>query len=563
MSSIKTTNSNLFYQYKLSEQVASERKKHPYVFVDNSVSMEEVPSYFRELLKSSGSNEKTETKSLEFTFGIKADEHVMDNLYMQRKPQLIKDKLITNGYEVNESLPETIRETIKAEPVIKDLKLDVINEFMLKHAPGMAREIVPEDYLYMSANTLMLNRTSDEELLKSLPIKADGTYDIEKIREALNIAVKTIKESNNNMIEQLDSYGIYKKNLNKIDAWILLFGPEIAGVLENAGLIKEGRTIGIQDIMQVPKLLMEIGLDVESEDVSAFCDQFLGSNVKSSFEIIDNLKSQNILLDELLNIDLEAEGGVEELLKVYKYATKTGFSYDSIKCYESTLSDKNTDGQTKMEKYVYAFGSYENRVDCTMNKMSTGIAYEVLLKYIIPKILSNCPYTKIVSMFIPLGVEAAETLTAGVKKGQIVNPDALNIGTAMKVAGDGFFHAIIVNGFDMGFFTKYFKNIPIPKKIQVAEQFKGLKGFKSFKGIWSKFKQWQYKNAYRSARSGVKASTLGLVEYTSNTCIKVFDKHANVKQRIESLGLNCVTGGVLVIPAAIINNCNMKSCDES
>ena len=421
----------------------------------------------------------------------------------------------------------------------KDSITDVASQFMNENTPDFVFNMIPDNYLKFAANTTMLNKADEAELLRDLPRKADGSYDTEKIKKTLQTAINTIKAENANLEERLN-FGTYKNLINGVDIWAFLMGPEISGMLENADILKAQRMFSLQDL-NLTKYLQK----TFEEDSEAY-KMLEKINFKSSFEIKENISKQNQALDELLNIDLSSEEGIKTLLSKYKEVTHTGFSFQNIENYEKVKNNNTLNKEKKMEEYMKAFGSVDNAVDTTNCEIFTMVAYEVLFKYLIPKIINKCvPYGKFFAPFIPAGVELAETLTSGTKNGHAINTDAITVENASRVAIDGFVHYIMVSDFNFGFLSDIYKKIPGSDKVP--------KGFL----------RWNYKSAFKGMRSGAKA-LVGLL--TSNSldpvfAQKMFDKGANKWERAGSTVFNVMTGYVF-IPSAIYHRNDSKKDSE-
>ena len=245
-------------------------------------------------------------------------------------------------------------------------------------------------------------------------------------------------------------------------------------------------------------------------------------------------------------MDLETDEGVQCLLDKYREVTKTGFSCQNIENYRNIKNDDNINKEKKMEEYMKAFGTVDNAVDTTNCEIFTTVMYEVVFKVLIPKIIKNCvPYGKFFGPVIPAGVEVAETLTAGTKGEQVINTDKLTVQEAARVAVDGFVHYLMVSDLDFGFLSKIYKNIPGADKVPTG------------------FLRWNYKNAFRGARSGAQ---FGVALLTSNALDpifgqKLFDKSANKWERTGAAVFHCATGYVF-IPSAIYHRNDSKKDEK-
>jgi hypothetical protein len=429
---------------------------------------------------------------------------------------------------------------LRHQPVSKAATVyDNSVQFMNEMSPGFAFDMIPDNYLKFASNSTMLDNSDEAELLRVLPRKADGSYDTEKIRKYLELAVNTVKSENAGLDERLN-FGTYKNNINGVVLWAFLMGPEISGCLENAGLLKAQRMFSLQDL-NLGNIIQSCCSDPEA------CELLEKVCFKSSFEIKDNIAKQNRELDELLDIDLSTEEGIKTLLKKYKEVTKTGFCCQNMENYLKAKNDDEVNKEQKMEKYMAAFGTVDNAVDTTNCEIFTMVMYEVIFKMLIPKIIKNCvPYGKYFGPIIPAGVETAETLTSGTKPGQVINTDKINVENAARVAVDGFAHYLMVSDLDFGFLSKIYHDCPGADKMP----------------NW--FLRWNYKNAFRGARSGVR---YGVTMLTASAWDPVFgrtlfDNNANKWERTVAAIFHCMTGYVF-IPSAIEHRNDCKKDEKN
>lgn len=170
-----------------------------------------------------------------------------------------------------------------------------------------------------------------------------------------------------------------------------------------------------------------------------------------------------------------------------------------------------------------------NTMEVMKNEIFTNIAYEVIFKYVIPKIIYNfVPYGKFFAPFIPAGVETAESLTSGLKEGDVINMDNVTVGNFARIAGDGFFHAVLVTNFGFGNFGKLLKDIPMPN------------------GLDNALLASQYKMLYRGVRCFAIGSSIATGEYIISSCGDVLHKDASTWDIVKSVSCNLATGGAFI-----------------
>ncbi|MCM1338485.1 MAG: hypothetical protein NC191_02305 [Muribaculaceae bacterium] len=266
--------------------------------------------------------------------------------------------------------------------------------------PDWAADMVPEEILLLSSSRCHLVNESVEDGIKNLPKKADGSVDVDKIKEALKTAVDFIKKSNAAALEKIN-HGIYGQQANNINIIGQVFGPETAALLEWAGF----------------------DVDKFNSDFSVHQSDFMGKiiadmHVKDSGEIEHNIKSQNAKLDELLQLDLNKPENLEKLITGYKDATGTSFSVDRIM--DSQKSGLSKD--VKLQKSVASFGMQESLIDSYKNKVASD-AWVLAVEGTVSAILANSsnPIVKAIGNVLPYHMELVELLTRGRKDGELIN----------------------------------------------------------------------------------------------------------------------------------------------
>ena len=477
----------------------------------------------------SGSNAPSKVSNKESLFSKyrskkeeeKSDKKVYDKYFVNKqakeKPQ--KEKQV----EYTAKLGAFAEENKYSVPTIEIRGHDKVSQFLNSYSPDFVFDMLPEDILNNTYNKTMLNSVSLEESMRALPKKGDGSYDIEKIREDLEYAVNTIKTANNDSIKKMD-YGTYKNFINGADIYNLLLGPEISCIAEQKGLIKPQRMFSLQDLDALNILSKTFDFELPE-----------GMEFKDSFELKNTIEEQNKQLDKLLKIDLSTEKGIKELLSQYARITQTSFSCDEIEKAKGMMQPDSGVGKgDKFNQYVKTFGSVENYMDVWKNELYTGVAYEVIFKIVVPKIINkSVPYGKYFAPFIPALVETHETLSSGLKEGEIINKDNVNSKEFFRVLADAGIHAAIVSDLPLGKFGDGLREVKVPKAFSKNRVLKS-----------------QYKTAYRWTRGGAKAITVNESSKLPSISGAMFDKGASRGERDGYAIFNMLTGYILV-PAGL------------
>ncbi len=300
-------------------------------------------------------------------------------------------------------------------PVFMD-KIDILKESCLSDKnfmddikykypfPDWAADMVPEEILLLSSSRGFLVNESTEEAIANLPKKPDGSVDVEKVQQALKIAVEHIKKSNEKALEALN-HGIYAQQANDGNILGQVFGPETVALLEWVGF----------DVAQ-----FNTEFSLHKTDVMGWFVEDM--HVKDSSEIENNIRLQNAQLDELLKLDLNNPENLERFITGYKNTTGTTFSVDRI----MASQDKNLSKEAKLQKSVASFGLQENLIESFKNKTASD-AWFGAVKGVVSAILTNSPnpIAKIIGNILPYHMELVELAAQGRKDGELINTDNL------------------------------------------------------------------------------------------------------------------------------------------
>ncbi len=316
---------------------------------------------------------------------------------------------------------------------------------------SFAQKYIPETGVTFIANKAWANNLTLEEELKRLPKLPNGDYDTDKIKKSLQIAQKEIFKKNTKA-KKLISYGMHRKNINGFNPLLLQHSPIVVHTLEKLGLLKEKRveTFGMVNKF-ISWTLDKFGNKKYSCELKSINNEL---NPKSSFAIEDAIKKQNEEMERLLKLPLNNTQDIVHFLNEYKKILGTSFVCENIN-YAAYLSDNDeVTHEEKIKEYIKAFGLPENYIDAQKNNMMTNILYSTGLKYVLPKMLMKVPTGVAWAPFVPMVIEAEETVTQGTKENQIINPQKVNSKDATRVLYNGFIYAGLTVAPPLTFFER-------------------------------------------------------------------------------------------------------------
>ena len=353
--------------------------------------------------------------------------------------------------------------------------------------------------IFMS-NKNWTNDTSIESQLNELPKENNGSYDKEKIKQATKTAIQNITNMNNLATEKIN-YEKKKKNINGFDLNLLLAPPEITYLFEKSGLIKENRI----DFMGKPRKILKNLLDSDkksflNKNLSVINEDALPLNC---FDIKKNIDSQQEKLKELEKMPLNSKEDIIAFLQTYKNITGTTFSYNGIMNSGLMIDDKDLSGKGKIKEYTKLYGVPQNYIEANKNRIATDIAYEVGLKYALPKGLSHVPTGIAWAPFMPVCIETGEVMSKGDK---VFNTDNFTKAETTRIALDGAVKGFMVVAPVMPGGDKIVSSLNGPKTSPIP--FIGQTG-------WNIFRNW-----------GIRPARLASVSAAQKTIVNAVSKNS-------------------------------------
>lgn len=307
--------------------------------------------------------------------------------------------------------------------------MDEINAYFNEISPEEVQKWVPEQYLKMGDSSLYCCR-NNVEAYNEIPRSSDGKIDTAQIKEALGKAIEMIKAQNEQALQQM-SYGIYKEAINSTDLLTGFLGFELAQVVKETAEATDTElpaflTTGVS-LFQLTSVIAK-GADALTEHVggNAWAEDLLG--VKTKEQIKADIEKQNAALDKLANFDIDSEESIKEFLDSYFEITGTTFSCERIEdCYELKQGTVNSTNGERVQAYAASCGSSSNYVNAMKNEIVTNVAYNVVMRTVLPTVLYNIPTppTKIIGVCLPTYVDLMETATQGCNEGSMINADNL------------------------------------------------------------------------------------------------------------------------------------------
>jgi len=343
---------------------------------------------------------------------------------------------------------------------------------------------------------------------ESLPRTADGNLDVEKIKSSLAKSTDLITQQNNQAEEMLN-YGIYKDAINNTTLLVALLGPEVANVVTSLGgdYIPDWATEGVSmfdaDLKTVLEIIEDSGIDLSEYGVNDIVDIL---DIKTSYEIQEEIKIQEDGLKELENFEIKNDEDAIEFLNKYLELTGTSFFCDSIdECYE-IQQDENISDYHKINAYQEACGNSNILTHAQKNNLLTNIIYDIGIKYLIPVAINkiNTIPTKIISTALPTVIEASEVATQNREDGQIANLRNFDFDTVIKILSEGFVDGAFVNLGGLGIFTQ-------PKGTTIGTRAKGSGAKNGIRALSNEIAKYTFKGAIPNYSSWEKFLLTSLV----------------------------------------------------
>lgn len=381
-----------------------------------------------------------------------------ENINLQPYPSI---SYIPNQYEFNET--ENITSTDDGS-IFEDTEFyngsqidkitwvddvyDVINTVSDSTVPDWAYGLAPKGFILQTESGY--DFIADNELaFESLPRTEDGELDVAKIQSSLATSVSLITERNNEATEMLD-YGIYRDAINNTSLLVALLGPEVANLVTTLGgdSIPDWATNGISlfdiDLNTLLNILEEADIDLSDYGINDVVDF---TDIKTSYEIADEIKAQEEGLAELQNFEIKNDEDAEEFLDRYLELTGTSFFCENIDECQKLFEDENASEKAKTKVYQQACGNSNALTDAQKNQLATNICYDVGIRYLIPVAINKIDTipTKIISTALPTVIEATEVATQGREEDEVINLRNLNYETVIDILAEGAIDGLMVN----------------------------------------------------------------------------------------------------------------------
>lgn len=282
----------------------------------------------------------------------------------------------------------------------------------------------PEDFmkLGLSMNEIfglkLTTNNSLEQQLAKLPKKSDGSYDIDKIKKALQIVYSYHKQENEKAYDMMNEHGMFSKMINGESGYLAyLIGPELTKAIKENGILGED----VQSYLN----------EHDNNAISIFPTNDKGDGkglnnlvMKSSQAIKQDIANSNNTFENFLtNLN---QTNIEEFLTEFTKLTGTTFDYKGILNTQSLLSNPNTSSSDKLKAQFMYYGESINLVQAIKNDMATDISRRVVVN-------SLCSFAanrggipgRIVGNIVPVHVNIMEALTSGAEEGEWINEENL------------------------------------------------------------------------------------------------------------------------------------------
>ena len=295
--------------------------------------------------------------------------------------------------------------------------MDAVHAYLHESPPEEAFSYMPNKWVKMN-DSINYCHTDNQKAYDDLPRTDSGEIDIEKIRSSLSKASELIKAQNELALAEMD-YGIYKEALNSTDLITFLFGFEVAQLIREAveatGVeLPKFLTTGVSPFVMmsevakfIEKMSSHKGNEIKTMEnkVGKLAEEFL--LIKSNEEIRADIQEQNSALDQLASFEITSEEEAKLFLEAYLQITGTTFSCERIdKFYESQQNPDSSKKEALID-YAASCGASVNYVNAIKNNIATDVAYNVVLRTVLPTILYNIPTpaTKIIGLVLCSGME--------------------------------------------------------------------------------------------------------------------------------------------------------------
>lgn len=360
--------------------------------------------------------------------------------------------------------------------------------------PNFAYQWIPKGILLQTESKY--DFTIDNKLaFESLPRTQDGELDVDKIQASLETSLNLISEQNKEAIEMLD-YGIYKDAINNTNLMVALLGPEVANVVTSLGgdSIPDWATEGISlfdlDLNTLLTIFEEAGINLSDYGIDDIVD-FL--DIKTSHEIIDEIKTQEEGFAELKNFEIKSDEDAKEFLDKYLALTGTSFFCENIDECQKLYENEDSSEKDKIKAYQKACGNSNALVDAQKNQIMTNICYDVGIKYVVPTIINKIETipTKIISTALPTVIEATEVATQGRKDGEVINLRNLDYKSVVNILAEGGIDGLMVNvGPMLGYSDKFIKKVAGKSVKTGAVQVANLASKAAVKAVVPNYSSW-------------------------------------------------------------------------